>query len=320
MMNIPPYLDDARIDALLDVPGCVSALDAAFTDLAHGRAAVQARHRSDCGAVKLSTMGALWPQRQVAGVKAYTTVAGQFSFLVTLFDTAANRPLGLLEANALTRLRTAALAALVAGKALRSKARKLALFGAGLQGRAQAEAMFGHQHFDEVAVVDPKGSAAWCAQLAAQHGCRVSLCDAREALRDAQLILTATRSKTPVFDGAWLESGALVIATGTSLPDGSELDDATLQRASRVLVEWKPQSLVEAGEVVLGLSSGALDRGRIADLADLYAGRTAWRGTDDEIVVFKSVGIGLADVACGWLALQRSGLANPPGAPNDVAL
>ena len=98
------------------------------------------------------------------------------------------------------------------------------------------------------------------------------------------------------------------------------VNSTTPAAASRVLVEWKPQSLVEAGEVVLGLSSGALDRGRIADLADLYAGRTAWRGTDDEIVVFKSVGIGLADVACGWLALQRSGLANPPGAPNDVAL
>jgi len=315
-----PYLDDARIDALLDVPGCVSALDAAFTDLAHGRAAVQARHRSDCGAIKLSTMGALWPERQVAGVKAYTTVAGQFSFLVTLFDTAAKRPLGLLEANTLTRLRTAALTSLVAGKALRAGARKLALFGAGLQGRAQAEAMLGLQHFDEVAVVDPKGSPAWCAQLAAQHGCRVSLCDAREALRGAQLILTATRSKVPVFNGAWLEPGALIIATGTSLPDGSELDDATLQRASRVLVEWKPQSLVEAGEVVLGLSSGALDRRRIADLADLYTGQAAWRATDDEIVVFKSVGIGLSDVACGWLALQRSGLTNPSGAPDNDAL
>ena len=323
MMNIP-YLDDARSDALLDVPGGVSALDAAFTDLPHGRAAVQARHRTDCGAVKLSTMGALWPQRQVAGVKAYTTVAGQFSFLVTLFDTAANRPLALLEANTLTRLRTSALVSLVASKALRSGARKLALFGAGLQGRAQAEALLAWQQVDEVAVVDAQGSPAWCAELAARHGCQVSLGDtrddAREAVRGAQLILTATRSKTPVFDGAWLEPGAVVIATGTSLPNGTELDDATLQRASRVLVEWKPQSLVEAGEVVLGLSSGALDTDRIADLVDLYAGRTAWRESDDDIVVFKSVGIGLADVACAWLALERSGLANRSGAPNHAAL
>jgi His/Glu/Gln/Arg/opine family amino acid ABC transporter permease subunit len=180
------------------------------------------------------------------------------------------------------------------------------VLGLGLQGSAYgAEAMLALQRFDAVAVVDPKGSPAWCAEFAAQHGCRVSMCEAREAVRGAQLVLTATRSKTRVFDGAWLEPGVVVIATGTSLPDGTELDNATLQRASRVLVEWKPQSLVEACEVVLGLSSGALDRDRIADLTDLYAGRTAWRDSDDDIVVFKSVGIGLADVACAWLALER---------------
>lgn len=318
-MNHIPFLDDGRIEALIDVPGCTSVLDRAFGDLAAGLAAVQARHRTDCGAVKLSTMGALWPQRQVAGVKAYTTVAGQFSFLVTLFDTAANRPLALLEANTLTRLRTSALASLVAGKALRAGARKLALFGAGLQGRAQAQALLALHRFDEVAVVDPKGSPDWCAGLAAQHGCRVGLCDAREAVHGAQLILTATRSKTPVFDGTGLAPGALVIATGTSLPDGTELDDATLQRASRVLVEWKPQSLVEAGEVVLGLASGALQADRVADLVDLYAGRATWRASDDDIVVFKSVGLGLADVACAWLAVERAGLATRACAASDAA-
>jgi ornithine cyclodeaminase len=307
-MNLQ-YFDDDRIEALLDVPACAAVLDAAFTDLARGQATVQSRQRSDCGGVKLSTMGALWPSRRIAGVKAYTTVAGQFSFLVTLFDTAANRPVALLEADALTRLRTAALSRLVACKALRPNVRKLALFGAGQQGRAQVEALCGLQAFDEVAVVDLQDSSAWCEQLARRHGCRVTPCQARAALDGAHLVITATRSKTPVFEGACLEPGALVIAMGTSLPDGRELDDTTLMRASRVLVEWRAQSLVEAGEVVLGMAAGALDAKRIADLAELYAGQAAWRTSDDEIVVFKSVGIGLADVACAWLALQRSGQA-----------
>ncbi|MEO8059679.1 MAG: ornithine cyclodeaminase family protein [Burkholderiales bacterium] len=310
-MNVP-FFDDTCIDALLDVPACTAALDAVFTDLAAAQATVLARQRIDCGGVKLSTMGGVWAARHIAGVKAYTTVAGQFSFLVTLFDTATNRPAAVLEAQALTRLRSAALTRLVAEKAARAETRKLALFGAGQQGRAQAEALCELRPFDEVAVVDPQGDAAWCEQLAARHGCRVSLCSAPAALDGAHLIVTATRSKQPVFDGARLERGALVIAMGTSLPDGRELDDATLQRAARVLVEWCPQSLVEAGEVVLGMASGALDRARIADLAALYAGAAPWRSNDDEIVVFKSVGIGLADVACGWLALQRSGLAKAP--------
>lgn len=299
-------LDDARIDAVLNVPDCVAVLDDAFADLARGQAAVHVRHRTDCGATKLSTMGGLWTARGVAGVKTYPTVAGQFSFLVTLFDTRANRPLAVLEANALTRLRTTALTSLVAQKALCIQPRKLALFGAGLQGRAQAEALCAQFRFAEVVVVDPQGDDAWCARLALRQGCRVTLGDAESAVRQADMVVTATRSKVPVFDGRWLSPGALVVAMGTSLPDGRELDDATLSRAARVLVEYLPQSRAEAGEVVLGLQSGALDDVRLVDLPALYRGEQPWRASASDIVVFKSVGTGLADVACAWLAVQRA--------------
>jgi ornithine cyclodeaminase len=99
-----------------------------------------------------------------------------------------------------------------------------------------------------------------------------------------------------------------VAAIGTSLPSGRELDDTTLARAARVVVEWKPQSLVEAGEVVLGLQSGALQPERIVDWTDLVQGRDTWRRDDDEIVVFKSVGVGLSDLAAASLAwAARSG-------------
>ena len=305
MSNLP-YFNDRRVDALLNVRDCISVLDEAFADLARGRAAVHVRNRTDCDATKLSTMGGLWTSRGVAGIKAYPTVEGQFSFLVTLFDTHANRPLALLEANALTRLRTTALTCLVAQKAMQPVVRKLALFGAGLQGRAQAEALCSLFRFSEVAVVDPQGDDAWCARLALSHGCRVSLSEAEPAVRRADLVVTATRSKVPVFDGSWLSSGALVVAMGTSLPNGRELDDTTLSRAAQVLVEYLPQSRFEAGEVVLGLQSCAIDEVRLADLPALYRGDRPWRASTDDIVVFKSVGIGLADVACAWLAVQRS--------------
>ncbi|GAA6118871.1 ornithine cyclodeaminase family protein [Acidovorax sp. FG27] len=315
-----PFFSDARIDALVDVPSCAVALDAAFTDLSAGNATIQARQRVDCGGVKLSTMGAVWASRQIAGVKAYTTVAGNFSFVVTLFDTATNRPAAVLEAQSLTRLRTAALTRLVTQRALRSHARKLALFGAGQQGRAQVQALCALRTFDEVAVVDPQADPAWARRLATQHSCEVTLCDAPAALSGADLVVTATRSKQPLFDGSLLKRGALVIAMGASLPDGRELDDTTLRRAARVLVEWNPQSLVEAGEAVLGIASGALDQDRIVDLPMIYAGASPWRTTDDEIIVFKSVGIGLADVACGWLALQASHREMPSGASGSTGM
>lgn len=78
-----------------------------------------------------------------------------------------------------------------------------------------------------------------------------------------------------------------------------------------MLVEWKPQSMVEAGEVVLGMASGALREEKIFDLPELFSGRQHWRASQAEIVVFKSVGVGLADVATAWLAVQRCAARKP---------
>ena len=130
-------------------------------------------------------------------------------------------------------------------------------------------------------------------------------------MRDADLVVTITRSKTPVFDGAWLKPGASVCAAGTSLPGGSEIDATTRQRCSRAIVEWKPQSLVEAGEIVIGLADGSLDPSRIHDLPDMLASPTPWRRDAQEIVLFKAVGVGLSDLVAAALAVQKLGGAQP---------
>lgn len=302
-MNIP-HLSDQRVAELLDYPAVLAELDAAFADLAEGRAVVHGRQRSACGDIKLSTMGALWPARGVGGVKVYPTVAGRFSFLVTLFNLHDNRPLAVLDGNELTRWRTAAISALVARRAARPGARKLALFGAGWQGRAQAECLCEALALREVAVVDPQADARWCEQLRHRHDLEVHACDAREALRGADIVVTATRSATPVFDGDWLMSGSLVSAIGSSSPTVRELDDRSLQRAARIVVEWLPQSRVEAGELVLWRQGRDLDT--CVDLPQLYRGEQPWRADERDIIVFKSVGVGLSDVAAAHLAWQRS--------------
>jgi ornithine cyclodeaminase len=300
------FIDDRQVDAVLDHAAVRQCLDEAFADLARGEAAIQERARTDCGDLRLSTMGGLWRARGVAGQKVYTTAGGRFSFVVVLFDTHANRPLAVLDGGALTRWRTAAMTALVAHKAARPGARKLALFGAGEQGRAQAEALCAALPLKRIDVVDPVlPQRAWCERLAAAHGVEVRVAEAREAVRDADLVVTATRSATPVFDGAWLPRGCFVSAMGTSTAKGRELDDDTMSRAAQVLVEWQPQSLREAGELVLW--DRGRDLGKVADLPQLYRAERPWRGHDDDIVVFKTVGVGLCDVAAAQLVLSRLG-------------
>lgn len=296
------FLSDDDILRLLDLPAVATVLDEAFSDWARGQAQCLARQRVDCGPVKLSTMGGIWLARQVAGLKSYPTADGQFDFAVTLFDLQARGQALTLDGAALTRLRTGAMVALAASRAAVPRSAKLALVGGGLQGTGIAQGLARVLPLVEVAVVDPAWGEADAAAFANKLRLPVRAVPAREAVEGADIVVTATRSKTPVFDGAWLKPGAFVAAIGTSLPNGRELDDVTLARAGRVLVEWKPQSLVEAGEVVLGMRAGALHQDSIFDLPGLYGGGARWRHDASEIVVFKSVGIGLADVAAAWLA------------------
>lgn len=300
------FYDDARVASLLDYTSVRCVLEEAFTDLALGTAAIFPRTRSDCGAIKLSAMGAIWPARSVAGAKIYPTVDGQFSFLINLFNLKSNEPLAVLQANEVTRLRTAAIVNLVALRVVPRTASKLTVIGAGLQGKSVVDALVQNFQFSQVCVVDPGIQAPALEQWSSRLPVRPTLCNAEQAVRGADMVVTASRSKVPVFDGSWLKPGAFVAAIGTSLPNGRELDDSTLARSGRVIVEWKPQSLVEAGEVVLGRASGALNPEKIIDLSELYRDRRDWRATQDEVVVFKSVGVGLADVATAWLAVQRA--------------
>ena len=300
-----PLLNDQAINSVLDFPSVMRILDEALADLSQGQASIHARQRSACTDVKLSTMGAIWASRHVAGTKIYPTVGGQFSFLMTLFDTRQNTPLAVMAANELTRYRTAAMTALIARKASLPAPRKLALFGCGLQGKSQLEALIGQFKFDEIAIVDPNADQAWRDMIANKTGSHVHYCDSNTAVHDAEIIVTATRSKQAVFDGSLVKPGALISAIGTSAPDGSELDDVLLQRARKVIVEWKPQSLLEAGEVVHGLRTGAITPDKITDLTELYAANDCWRDAAEDIIVFKTVGIGLADLATALLAYQR---------------
>ena len=126
-------------------------------------------------------------------------------------------------------------------------------------------------------------------------------------MQDADVVVTVTRSKQPLFDGRVLKPGAFVAGVGNSLPTGRELDDATLSRADRIVVEWKPQSCIEAGEIVLGKLSGAVDDTQIVDLEEIFSGKAPWRTSPQEIVVFKAVGVGLTDIAAAslvWKALD----------------
>ncbi|MCY4756535.1 ornithine cyclodeaminase family protein [Pelomonas aquatica] len=310
-------ITEAEVAAVLDPDSAVAALRAAFAQHGRGRAQVLGRHRAtatqDGAALAISAMGAILDADAAAdgglpavlGTKVYSARNGRYHFLVSLFSAATGAPIATLEANEFTRLRTAAATAVAADLLARPDARTLAVFGAGIQARAHAEALYRVRRFERVLVCARSGADALARELQAALGLTVRSAAVAEAAAEADVIVTATRSATPLFDGGLVKAGAFVAAVGTSTPTARELDDALLGRASLVAVEWLGAARHEAGELVLA-APGVVPAERLVELGALLV-EPRPRGPLD-IVVYKSVGIGLEDVALARLVARRLGL------------
>jgi ornithine cyclodeaminase len=298
------HLRDADVERLLTLEASIDALGAAFRSHALGRAAMQPRVRTAAGPLKLSTLGALLPEQHVAGAKVYTTVDGRFTFVVVLFAAADGRVLATLDGAALTRLRTAATSVL-AGRALaRPDAGILTIFGTGTQARTHAAAFAQAFHLTQVRVVGRDDAQRFAREIEALHGVRAAAVSMEAGLDGADLIVTATRAATPVLSGERIAPGAFIAAVGSSRPDARELDAAAIARCNAIVVEWKEQARHEAGDLVL--AGSLVDWDRVVELGSILNGAAPGRAAAPDIVLFKSVGVGLEDIALADAAYRRA--------------
>ena len=297
------HIPDQMVAEAVTIADAQAAMRAAFESFGRGNAAMQERVRTEAGGVKLSTLGAVIPDLGIVGAKVYTTIAGRFAFVIMLFSSESGEPLASVEANAITRLRTPACSVLAARHLARPDSRHLAVFGTGVQGKAHAVQFAAAFGLDEILIVssDPKPRTA--AEIAEQAGVAVRFVAADEAVAKADIVVTATRSATTLFPGATLRSGTFVAAVGSSLPHTRELDDDALARAAIIAVEWRQQALREAGDLVLADPQLRLAE-RIVELGELVTGAAPGRRTPEEITIYKSVGVGLEDIALAGLAYR----------------
>jgi len=297
------HVTDDQVNLSVTAADAQRVMQEAFASFGVDQSAVQERVRTQAQEVKLSTLGAVLPQQGVVGAKVYTTIAGQFNFVILLFSAIDGRPLATFDAGAITRLRTAATSVVAAKFLAKRDAHKLALFGAGQQGIEHATQFCGAFPIDEISLVDPYAGGDIVNTLERACGVPVSLREPNDAVRSADIVVTASRSPTPLFCGVSLKAGCFVAAIGSSLPHTRELDDDALQRASLVVVDWRLQALKEAGDLVLA-RPGSLPDEKVVDLAQVVLGKTK-RSSSDDIVIYKSVGIGLQDVALAGLAYTK---------------
>jgi len=228
---------------------------------------------------------------------------------VLLFSGETGDPLALLNASAVTAIRTAAVSGVATRLLAREEAGDLALIGSSVQASTHLEAMAVVRRLRRVRVAsrDPQRAQAFAAARQGRFPFPVIAVDGvEEAVRDADLVVTATSSSTPVLRRDWVSAGAHLNVVGASLPDRREVDGATLA-AAQLFVDRRESTVNEAGDYLLALREGAIAEGHIrAELGDLLNARHPGRASADEITLFKSLGLAVEDLAAASLAFHRA--------------
>lgn len=276
------------------------AMEASFDAEAAGKVTVPKRVDTRTGTGFLRVMPAILGD--VMGLKVMTLVEGLGTrYVVLLYDVASGALLAIFDADELTRLRTAAVTALAARALVRKPPQRLGMIGTGFEAEAQLRAVASLWPECQVAVYSPTQANR---ERFAQHAMRTlgrpvtAAASAAEAVRAAEVVLLATKSKQPVVEGAALARGAVVLSIGATRLDLRELDTATLQRAGTVVGDDPAQLASESGDIAEALKAGALGPERVAGLAAVR-GDPSLVKTDAarDLVVFKSVGTALQDLA-----------------------
>ena len=235
--------------------------------------------------------------------------------LVCLLDPATGEPLAILDGTYLTALRTGAVAGAATDLLARPESRVLAAIGAGAQGATQIAAVCAVRPIQRVVAVDVDAAALVRLRETLRRDWpevvdRVeTTTDARAAVREADIVCTATTSRTPVFDDADLRPGAHVNAVGAFTPEMQEIPSATVARAT-VVVDAVEAVLAEAGDLLVPLREGLIGREHLArELGMVVSGAAPARTSADEVTLFKSVGNAVQDVVVARRAVERAGEA-----------
>jgi ornithine cyclodeaminase/alanine dehydrogenase-like protein (mu-crystallin family) len=297
------FLTESDVCDLLPMPRAISLMKEVFTALADGKSLNQPRRRLSVasGAILHQLAGA---HGKYFGAKIYSTHPKHGAwFLVLLYESETGRPRALIEANHLGRIRTGAVTGLATSLLAKPDARVLGVIGAGFQAEAQVEAVLAVRPIERVRVWSRKEEnrtrfADVCARRFSVQATAVDT--ARMAVADADIIVTATYARTPVLEANWVAPGTHINAVGSNHPQRRELSPEILDRAELIVVDSVEQAKIEAGDLLLWKGQEFATAPAVAELASLVKSPRP-KGAD-AVTVFKSVGLGVEDVAAGeWV-------------------
>lgn len=314
-------LSSGAVRAVLGYSECADAMRAALIARARGEVFQPLRTVLRApGAPGLMGLMPAYHQGQHAGygLKAICITPGNpvagldtHQGIVLLSSSATGEPLAVLNASAVTEIRTAAVSAVATCLLADADADVLAIIGTGVQARAHLHAIGAARPLAEVRVAGttPDKAAKFAADMAGSVGEGTRLVPAasvRDAVKGAGVIVTATNSAEPVIRREWLSPGVHINAVGACLPNMRELDTATVADAA-LFADSRESVIAEAGDYVLAAADGAIDPDHIqAEIGDLLARGEQGRTGEREITVFESLGLAIEDLAAANVAYQAA--------------
>lgn len=292
---------------MLDMQRCIGLMKEALIALSNGNAKQIVRPVLPLyGKNVLGMMPAYLASKKIAGVKILAVFPENYQKGIPshqgqmlVFETETGSPKALVDAESLTGIRTAAASAVVTEALARTDASRLAILGAGLQGRRHLEAIRLVRKLREVTVWDirPEAAVRYAEEMRQKTGLPVRVCaSAGEATRDADIICTLTPSREPILSAADVKPGTHINAVGACTPDARELA-SDLMAAGRLFVDWKPATLVEAGDYLLAVQDGSITEEHIlGEVGQVLSGTLPGRVSDTDITIFEALGQAVEDL------------------------
>jgi len=291
-------LDEAAVSRLLRMEEVIPAMERALADFSSGKVVQPTRvmvpvaeHGGFLGLMPAYTgaslgvkLVAFYPQNQ--GIPTHHAT-------ILLFKPETGEPLVNMDGRLITEVRTAAVSAVATKYLARPEASVLAIIGSGIQARSHLEALRLVCRFEDVRVWSPRHAESFARQF---EGVRATS-SAEEAVRGADVVVTATTSKVPVLFGEWLSPGAHINAVGAPRPDWRELDDEVLRRA-RIYVDSREAAFKESGDVIAAGEA-------FAEIGEVVTEAKPGRQSAEEVTLFKSLGLAVEDVATADLVYGK---------------
>jgi ornithine cyclodeaminase/alanine dehydrogenase-like protein (mu-crystallin family) len=294
------FLGEEEVEQILSMDDAVRVLEETFRHQGLGNIINHPRLRIRTEKSMLHYLAGAVPHMKVMGYKAYTSYKGGVKFRIFLHNIETGELLSIMDGNFMGMIRTGAATGVATKYMSKANSDVVGIFGTGWQARGQ---LMGVASVRKVKVIKAYSRNAEKRKLFCDEMEKLLKIEtipvekSQDVVDKADIIITSTTSVEPVFKGEWLQGGVHINAIGGNFLFKREIDETTVQRSNVIVVESKEQSKVEAGEFLPLIEKGRLQWNEIHEIGEVVAGKAKGRTKDEEITLFKSLGIAIEDIA-----------------------